>query len=113
MTKEDLYRTITATVQAPRPLLVEYSKLVANEAQKLPEDKLSARSGDSQFREPYEPGELLAAKLFHALVMQRSLDDDLQSICAIAEHLQSYTDDLASWREFFDTTRLYRLHERQ
>jgi hypothetical protein len=101
MHKEDLYRTITSTIDAPRSILVEYVRLVASEAKKMPTNDLYARSGGSQFREPQKQGERLAANAFHALVMQESLTDDLENVCSILQDLTSNTDDEKLWDEFF------------
>lgn len=103
-TKNELYHRIASTTKAPRSIMIEYVRAVAAEAYGLPASKLLARSGESQFRDPQEPGEVLAAGLFHALVMQDDLSSDLQNICDIAQELQANIDNKELWGEFFEAS---------
>lgn len=105
MTEEELYAQIVSTTKASISMLAEYLGLVIARASSLPKERLLARSGKSQFREPIEPGELIAAKIFHVLVMQDNISPNLQEIRDLAQQLTADTDDPALWETLSEKVR--------
>jgi len=97
MEKDSLFTEIVSTTTAPRIMLVMYLRDMAEEARDMPKANLLTRSGTSQFRKAESSGELLAANVHHALVMQDNLPPDLEEIATIAQELGSYTDDPKLW----------------
>lgn len=104
--KDELLNQILATTHAARDLLVEYIRLIGQDAKNLEQHELLSTSGAAQFREPVTPGEKIASSLQHALISQEAVnwedDPKLAHIESIAGELTDKTDDQALWQELFE-----------
>lgn len=104
--KDELLSQILVTTDAPRSLLLDYVRLLGQDAKSLEQRELLSTSGEAQFRDPATPGEKIASSIGHALISQQKVnwedDPDLAHIEAVAAELSDKTDDQKLWQELFD-----------
>jgi hypothetical protein len=104
--RDELLNQILTTTNASRDILVEYVKVMGQDAKSLEHNDLLSLGGAAQFRDPTTPGEKIATSIQHALISQEKVnwedDPKLAHIEAIATELTDRTDDQKLWQELFD-----------
>jgi len=105
--KTILRNAILATEHPPRNLVVEYIKLLCDEARQIPFAELATRVEQSMPRTfPATRGEDIASDISSCLAQQNWIDwrsdPQLEEIGSIAASLEIHPDNKEAWLELFE-----------
>ena len=107
MNKAKLRHAIYSTIKPDRELVVQYVKLLSDEARNLSAGERESRGDyrDSIRKFPQTKGEDIASEISSCLAQQEWIDWDtepeLEDIASIAGNLEINTEDGELWRALF------------